>query len=51
MHSRREFLAVIAAAVVAPRLPRLARLQGRGPSQRVIVLGAASQEGLTAGYA
>src|SRR6185436_2094054 len=39
MHTRREFLAFMAAAL-APALPRLERLQRSGPAQRVIVLGA-----------
>ena len=38
MNTRREFLALMAAAF-APALPQLPRLQGRGPAQRVIVLG------------
>ena len=48
MQSRREFLAFVAAAV-APALPQLERLQGRGPAQRVIVLGA-GLAGLCAAY-
>jgi monoamine oxidase len=48
MNTRREFLAFMAAAF-APALPQLPRLQGRGPAQRVIVLGG-GLAGLCAAY-
>ena len=48
MSSRREFLALMAAAVV-PALPQVERLQRRGPVRHVMVLGA-GLAGLCAAY-
>jgi monoamine oxidase len=48
MNTRREFLAFMAAAF-APAVAQLPRLQGRGPAQRVIVLGG-GLAGLCAAY-
>ena len=48
MTSRREFLALMAAAML-PAVPRIDRLQRRGPAQRVIVLGG-GLAGLCAAY-
>ena len=48
MTSRREFLALMAAAVLPP-VPRLAPLQRTGPSQNIIVLGG-GLAGLCAAY-
>src|SRR5206468_3645652 len=51
MLTRREFLTMLAAVAAAPGLParQVERLQRRGPTQRVIVLGA-GLAGLCAAY-
>jgi monoamine oxidase len=49
MPSRREFLAMMASAAVAPARSQVERLQRRGPVQQVIVLGA-GLAGMCAAY-